>query len=147
MFKHTNYKGKLGYPAVSVQCSTKSPEDEDGACSRLRDWLWWKCRKFFRIYSVKFAGKLDNPDWKQLKDEIMAPTYKIENGKIKVEEKDEMKKRGLRSPNLADALNLTFFEDFEMFNVKYNNGNNNNLKRDSWKERWKEPIRKSWKTC
>ena len=31
------------------------------------------------------------------------------NGSIVVEKKDEMKKRGLRSPDRADAVCLTFF--------------------------------------
>jgi hypothetical protein len=139
--------GKMGYPAIRVHCSESAPEDDDGNCKRLRDWLWWKCRKFYRLYSVKFGGKDSSPEWKQLKDEVCAPTYRIENGKIKVEEKDEMKKRGLRSPNIADALNLTFFEDFEMFNVKYNNANSNARRRDAWKEKWKKEKVRSWKTC
>ena len=36
-------------------------------------------------------------------------TYKTNlSGKIKVEGKDDMKKRGVKSPNLADALVLSF---------------------------------------
>jgi hypothetical protein len=138
--------GKMGYPAVKVMCSESSPEDEDGECSKLRDWLWWKCRKFFRTKNVKFAGRPDNPVWKQLLDEILAPTYKIQNGKIKVEGKDEMKSRGLRSPNLADALNLTFFEDFDLFNVKYNAGGSSSARRDAYKKMWKKDNVRSWKS-
>jgi hypothetical protein len=41
--------------------------------------------------------------------ELAGPTYKLEStGKIKVESKDDMKKRGRKSPNRADALCLTF---------------------------------------
>jgi hypothetical protein len=147
MFRHAMRNGKMGYPAVRVHCSESAPADDDGNCKRLRDWLWWKCRKFFRTYSVKFGGKESSPEWKQLKDEICSPTYKIENGKIAVEEKHDMKKRGLRSPNLADALNLTFFEDFEMFNVRYSMANNNRNQRDAWKEKWKKQKTRSWKVC
>ena len=32
----------------------------------------------------------------------------MSNGKFKVESKDEMKKRGMRSPDIADSLMLTF---------------------------------------
>ena len=145
MFRHARYRGGIGYPTVKVHCSESAPIDDDGACAKLRDWLWWKCRKFFRTRGVKFAGRADDPLWKQLKDEIMAPTYKIQNGQIKAEAKDEMKKRGLRSPNLADALNLTFFEDFELFNSRYGNSNTSSSKRDSYLDKWKKDEPRSWK--
>lgn len=35
------------------------------------------------------------------------------------EGKNELKKRGLRSPNLADALNTIFFQDYETFRKSY----------------------------
>ena len=68
---------------------------------------------------VKFAGLPEDKAWKQLKHELLAPTYKIMSGKVVAESKDEMKKRGLRSPNLADALNTTFFQDYETFKESY----------------------------
>ena len=41
--------------------------------------------------------------------ELSAPSYKFtSSGKILVERKDEMKARGLKSPNAADALAMTF---------------------------------------
>jgi hypothetical protein len=121
-----------------VHSSESSPEDQDGQCAKLRDWLWWKCRKFFRTRTVKFAGTLDVGDWRQLRDEICAPTYKIANGKIKVEDKDEMKKRGIRSPNLADALNLTFFRDYEMWQVNYASSSGTRQRKDSYHDIWKK---------
>ena len=49
------------------------------------------------------------PPDRALKGELVAPKYKLESsGKIKVESKDDMKKRGVKSPNKADALCLTF---------------------------------------
>jgi hypothetical protein len=146
MFCHAMYKGKIGYPTIRVHCSERAPEDEDGDCAKLRDWLWWKCRKFFRTKSVKFAGSYDDPTWKQLRDEILSPTYKIQNGQIKVEGKDEMKKRGLRSPNLADALNVTFYDDFGLFGVSYTIGSLRQKKADKYKEEWKTDKARSWKT-
>jgi len=119
-FMHAEHKGKLGYPAVRVHASESAPEDEDGKCAKLRDWLWWKARKFFRSKSVVYVGAAGDEEWRQLKTELGNPTYKIlPNGSIKVEDKDEMKKRGLRSPNLADALNTTFYGDYELFRVNY----------------------------
>jgi hypothetical protein len=49
------------------------------------------------------------PDNAQLCDDLIAPETKPrDDGKIQLESKDNMKKRGLPSPNLADALAITF---------------------------------------
>ena len=149
MFNHARRNGQLGYPTVKVHCSENAPEDGDGSCAKLRDWLWWKCRKYFREKSVKFAGAVDDPAWKQMRDELLAPTYKIQNGKIKVEGKDEMKARGLKSPNLADALNLTFFGDVELFDVKYltNSGGRFEGRQRAYLKKKSKKDNGSWKVC
>lgn len=55
---------------------------------------------------LKEGGSIDD---QQLADELVMPEYKVRlDGKIVLESKDEMKKRGLPSPNRADALALTF---------------------------------------
>jgi hypothetical protein len=44
-----------------------------------------------------------------LKQDLAGPTYFYNNaGKIQLESKDSIKKRGLPSPDIADALALTF---------------------------------------
>ena len=44
-----------------------------------------------------------------LKQDLAAPTYKFTPAdKIQLESKDDIKKRGLPSPDLGDALALTF---------------------------------------
>jgi phage terminase large subunit len=49
------------------------------------------------------------PSDPQLRHELVAPRYNFtSSGKIIVESKDSMRKRGMRSPDLADALCLTF---------------------------------------
>lgn len=49
------------------------------------------------------------PDDAQLAEELCSPEYVVRlDGKIVLESKDDMKKRGLTSPNRADALALTF---------------------------------------
>ena len=48
------------------------------------------------------------PDDDELVAELAAPLYKYTStGKIKIESKDEMRKRGIKSPDKADALALT----------------------------------------
>lgn len=51
-------------------------------------------------------------------DEIVGPEYKVKlDGKIVLESKDEMKRRGVPSPNRADALALTFAHPVASRNV------------------------------
>jgi len=142
MFRHAMYQGNIGYPVVKVMCSERAPEDKDGACKTLRDWLWWKSRKFFRMRVVVFSGLPEDAAWKQLRSELLEPTYKILNGKVVAESKDDMKKRGLRSPNLADALNTTFYQDYELFQESYSRPGNNVLEQ----KKKKKSTGRSWKS-
>ena len=49
------------------------------------------------------------PDDNELLQELVSPIYKYTStGKIKLESKEEMKKRGIKSPDKGDALALTF---------------------------------------
>ena len=55
---------------------------------------------------VKRGGAL--PKCPLLKRELVTPTYTLHNGKFRLEEKDQIKKRLGFSPDRADALGLTF---------------------------------------
>jgi hypothetical protein len=44
------------------------------------------------------------------------------SGRLKLERKEDLKKRGLRSPDLADALALTFAEPVSGTSVRANFG-------------------------
>jgi hypothetical protein len=71
--------------------------------AKLRDDLWLTLKDWL----TKRACRL--PKDEELRGELVGPTYTfLSNGKIKVEGKPEMKKRGLRSPDKADAICLTF---------------------------------------
>jgi len=70
--------------------------------SRLRDELWFKGRTWFQDRNCKI------PDDRALIAELVAPTYTFtSSGKILVESKQDMKDRGVASPDLADAFLLT----------------------------------------
>jgi len=70
---------------------------------RLRDELWFKGRDWFQ----ERLGAIPQDD--ALIAELTAPTYTFTStGKMVVESKADMKKRGMRSPDLADAFFLTF---------------------------------------
>jgi len=71
--------------------------------AKLRDELWISLKDWLGKRSCRL------PKDDELRGELVGPTYTfLSNGKIKVESKVEMKKRGLRSPDKADALGLTF---------------------------------------
>jgi phage terminase large subunit len=92
---------ELGLPARGINVA-ESPSVED-KYMRLRDELWFACREWLEARDCRLA------DDDELIGELVTPKYRIEsNGKIKVESKDEMKRRGVASPNRADAWNLTF---------------------------------------
>ena len=93
---------ELGLPARSVNVA-ESPA-LGNRYQRLRDELWFKAREWFEARDCVMPQGCD-----ELIHELTALRYKIlSSGKFKAEGKDDMKKRGLRSPDLADAFVLTF---------------------------------------
>jgi hypothetical protein len=92
---------ELDMPAVAVSVSeTASLKDR---FNRLRDELFWGAREWFE------ARDCHIPDDGTLMAELSGIRYKyLSTGKLKVESKDEMKRRGQRSPDVADAFVLTF---------------------------------------
>ena len=70
---------------------------------RLRDELWFLGKEWFEMRDCTI------PNQEELIDDLSKPRFSfLSNGKLKVEGKDEMKRRGLNSPDLADAFCLTF---------------------------------------
>ena len=66
---------------------------------------WWEMREALRKGEITIAAK--DPDG--LKYQLTALRYKIESkGRVKIEAKDDAKKRGVKSPDRADALAMTF---------------------------------------
>lgn len=70
---------------------------------RLRDELWFLGKEWFEMRDCTI------PLQEELIEDLSKPRFSfLSNGKLKVEGKDEMKRRGLNSPDLADAFCLTF---------------------------------------
>lgn len=71
-------------------------------CHNRRAEVWYKMRKW--LYE---GGAI--PDDSDLRDDLVGPEYSTNSrGQIQLERKQDMKKRGLASPDLADALAMTF---------------------------------------
>lgn len=92
---------ELDLPIVAVNVA-ESPSVED-KYSRLRDELWFRAREWFQSREVCIVRD------EALIAELTLPTYKfLSTGKLQVESKDDLKRRGVTSPDLADAFILTF---------------------------------------
>jgi phage terminase large subunit len=79
----------------------------------LRAQFWWLMRDKFKEKAISI------PNDSTLISELSQPLYFFnENGKIKIESKKDMRSRGIKSPNIADALMLSFYIDTSI--VDYN---------------------------
>jgi hypothetical protein len=99
-------------PVVDVNVAEAAPERERGGVeavpNKLRDFLWLEMSEWFRDAEPSLV-KAPHDEAQDLAGEVSSVKYALNSlGKIVVEAKDAMKKRGLRSPDLADALGLTF---------------------------------------
>jgi len=90
---------ELPVSAVNVAESPSIKEQYN----RQRDELWFLAREWFEGRDVKM------PKDDALIAELTLPSFKVlSSGKKQVESKDDLKKRGVTSPDLADAFCLTF---------------------------------------
>lgn len=89
-----------GYPVRGIQFGAGA--DDPKTYSRLREEMWGRMKLW-----LMDGGTIPNDQG--LIDDLSAPEYDIlPSGQIKLESKKDMKKRGLPSPDAADALALTF---------------------------------------
>jgi len=90
---------QLGFPVIGVDFGGKPL---NGKFANRRAEMWFTMADW-----VKGGGCI--PDDPTLIGELPAPTYHFTpDGRLALEKKEDMKKRGLQSPNRADALALTF---------------------------------------
>lgn len=90
------------YPVTDVNVSASSRNPEEFA--NLRHELWWMLRELFRDGEV--IGPIDDTTMGQLAS--VRYKYDSKHSRPVVESKDDMKKRGIRSPDRAEALMLAF---------------------------------------
>lgn len=93
---------ELGLPVTACNVA-ESPAGAGSRYMRLRDQLWWRAREWLEGLDVQMVE--DAALWSEL---VSVRYALLSSGKIQVESKDDMRKRGMRSPDLADAFVLTF---------------------------------------
>jgi len=90
---------QLGYDVIEVHFGGKPI---DGAYLNKRAEMWFEMAGW-----IKQGGSI--PNSVDLKQDLAAPIYWFDSaGRKQLEPKDDIKKRGLPSPDLGDALALTF---------------------------------------
>ena len=89
----------LGVRGVNVA----NPARQKGVFANLRAEGYWRLRELFT------AGQIEIPPDQQLMGELAALRYSYDSqGRILIEKKEDMRKRGVPSPDKADALMLAF---------------------------------------
>lgn len=92
---------EMGLPAIPVNVAESASVND--RYHRLRDELWFLARAWLAALDSKLC------DDDALIGELVAPKYEVmSSGKLRVEGKPDLKKRGIRSPDLADSFILTF---------------------------------------
>ncbi|TQX90263.1 MULTISPECIES: hypothetical protein [unclassified Rhizobium] len=91
----------FGLPVTDVVTQRK-PTRKVNFYYNLRAQLWWEMREWFG------GGNVCIPNHVGLQEELILPKYTDDSGKILVEDKKSIRKRGKASPDCADALALTF---------------------------------------
>lgn len=91
---------ELGLPVRGINVGEAS--SMSGTYLNLRAELWFKLKEWLAAKDSKL------PKDQELFSELVSPRYSFtSNGKMKIESKDDMRRRGLGSPDRADAICLT----------------------------------------
>lgn len=90
---------QLGHKCVhEVQFGWKSPDDH---YANMRAWMWWRMKEWLLKGAI--------PQDERMEMDLTGPGYRHDKqDRVLLEPKEEMKKRGLDSPDDADALACTF---------------------------------------
>jgi phage terminase large subunit len=97
---------ELGLPAIGVNVSESPSFSPNQTYANLKAELWYKAKAWFERRDCRI------PDDSRLTAELATVRYTFTStGKTKVESKEDIKKRGLKSPDCADSLILTFAGD------------------------------------
>ena len=101
---------QLGYKVVDVNAGSKAQDTQKYSNKRAE--MWDRMREWL------LGGCI--PMDQELYDDLIGPEYRYDkSNRILLERKDEMKKRGLASPDCGDALSLTFAQPVARHDVRH----------------------------
>ncbi|MDH5644352.1 MAG: hypothetical protein OEY63_09140, partial [Gemmatimonadota bacterium] len=107
---------ELGFTVIDVDVNVAAPGRPAGAlfqADKMRDHLMLELLEWLEDPRASaYLAANESPEQKEMIEdmigEIASVKYKLlSNGKLRIESKDEMKARGLRSPDFMEGLNMT----------------------------------------
>jgi phage terminase large subunit len=112
-----NAAGAVAFPSENFD-ESKTNKD---MFANIKAQAWWRFREgaynawkaragksFDADKIISISSEIDAKTRNKLKAELSQPRREYVGGKVKVEAKDKMKKRGVKSPNLADAAIMCY---------------------------------------
>jgi hypothetical protein len=93
-----------GFPAIDINVSVPPPEERDRFLN-LRAAGYWQLRE--RLRNGMITGLVDETTIAQL---VSLRYHADSRGRVVIESKEELARRGVASPDRADALMLAFLE-------------------------------------
>lgn len=100
------------YTVIAMNSSGMSPDPKQWANARA--WWWDMFRKGLHQGHIDIA--IGTPDAERLHDELQSVEYKFaQKGGLLIESKDDMRKRGVKSPDYADAAVFSYADMSELF--------------------------------
>ena len=113
----------MGYAEQTWGVNTGAPAHEPELYANLRAEMWALMKEWLE-------GDVAIPNHTELMEDLVRVKRKPAgtNNKLLLESKDQMRRRGERSPDVADALALTFAVPFDLLPEK----------RDAWEDQWRK---------
>ena len=100
-----------GVPTIAANVAQKPSRHLKTQYKNLRAEAWWSIRTQLKDREIGGLCNLDQKDADELSSQLSTPKYRYDgSGKLVIESKEDMKRRGVSSPDLADALVLAFAE-------------------------------------
>lgn len=107
---YATYRGKVGVQVNAVMLG--DPPKDRKSYLNIRAEAYWRLRN----WAIGGGELVSSEDW----DELLTLKYRRElSSKLRIMSKQEMRKEGLKSPDIADALMLTFIFDDD-WEAEYN---------------------------
>lgn len=98
-----------GVPTLPANVAEKPTQGKGKEFKNMRSEAWWSIRDQFNGGGIANLDSLSAKDRDDLGGQLTTPKYSYDGqGKLVIESKEAMKRRGVSSPDLADAFVLAF---------------------------------------
>jgi hypothetical protein len=94
-------RNRYNLPVEDIQFGSRPSRGDQIKYAQKRSEMWGALRDGLKYLAIPYSA--------ELRDELISPEFDYNlKGELQLEKKSEMKKRGLKSPDQADALALTY---------------------------------------